>query len=63
MASAAPNTGLPLLYNQLEPVSSQQRHVRRIAAGQAPGAVPMDAPCTVGRVWPVLVWKPGPSKR
>jgi hypothetical protein len=24
MASAAPNTGLPILYNQLEPVSSQQ---------------------------------------
>jgi len=24
MASAAPNTGLPMLYNQLEPISSQQ---------------------------------------
>lgn len=24
MASAAPNNGLPMLYNQLEPISSQQ---------------------------------------
>jgi hypothetical protein len=30
MASAAPNTGLPLLYNQLEPISSQQHGTMKV---------------------------------
>ncbi len=30
MASAAPNTGLPILYNQIEPISSQQHGTARV---------------------------------
>lgn len=30
MASAAPNTGLPILYNQLEPISSQQHGTKKV---------------------------------
>ncbi|WP_338504564.1 SapC family protein [Sphingomonas kaistensis] len=30
MASAAPNMGLPLLYNQLEPISSQQHGTKKV---------------------------------
>lgn len=30
MASAAPNTGLPLLYNQLEPISSQVHGTKKV---------------------------------
>jgi len=30
MASAAPNTGLPMLYNQLEPISSQQHGTLKV---------------------------------
>ncbi len=35
MASAAPNTGLPLLYNQLEPISSQQHGAMKVRGLQA----------------------------
>jgi hypothetical protein len=39
MASAAPNTGLPLLYNQLEPISSQQHGTMKVRGLQALPAV------------------------
>ena len=39
MASAAPNTGLPLLYNQLEPISSQQHGKMKVRGLQAMPAV------------------------
>ena len=35
MASAAPTTGLPLLYNQLEPISSQQHGKMKVRGLQA----------------------------
>ena len=35
MASAAPNVGLPILYNQLEPVSSQQHGTMKVRGLQA----------------------------
>lgn len=39
MASAAPNSGLPLLYNQLEPISSQQHGSMKVRSMQALPAV------------------------
>ncbi|UUR08789.1 SapC family protein [Sphingomonas glaciei] len=49
MASAAPNTGLPLLYTQLEPVSSQQHGTMKVRGLQAlPAAANVHAiPLTV----------------
>jgi hypothetical protein len=49
MASAAPNTGLPLLYNQLEPISSQQHGSMKVRGLQAlPAAANVHAiPLTV----------------
>jgi hypothetical protein len=49
MASAAPNTGLPLLYSQLEPVSSQQHGKLKVRGLQAlPAAANVHAiPLTV----------------
>lgn len=49
MASAAPNTGLPLLYNQLEPISSQVHGALKVKGiGALPGLSQLHAvPVTV----------------
>ena len=49
MASAAPNNGLPILYNELEPVSSQQHGTLKVRGLQAlPGVAKLHAvPLTV----------------
>src|SRR3990170_2523980 len=49
MASAAPTTGLPLLYDQLEPISSQQHGTLKVRGLEAmPGVAKVHAiPLTV----------------